>query len=174
MSTAVLERKYQKLFTNYDSDGDGFITRAELEASSTNLSRNLGEEDSPKARRHAEATGRYWDAIARQVGTTDRIRAEEWVDAAHQIATTPEFKQVINELIDATHELCDTDGDGHISLREFQQAHRASGASEADAARAFERMDTDGDGRVSREETARAAREYFTSSDPKAAGNSFF
>lgn len=174
MTTAVLERKYQKLFTNYDSDGDGFITRSELEESSTRLSGELGEEGSPKARRHAAATARYWDLIAEQVGTPERIRADQWIGAARRIATTPEFDRVITELIDATHDLCDTDGDGEISLDEFRRAHRASGASDAEAAEAFQRMDTDGDGRISRAETARAAHEYFTSEDPKAAGNSFF
>ncbi|MEV0647389.1 EF-hand domain-containing protein [Phytomonospora sp. NPDC050363] len=174
MTTAVLDRKYQKLFTNYDSDGDGFIARAELEESSSRLSRELGEEGSPKARRHVAATTRYWDLIAQQIGTPERIRADQWVSAARQIARTPEFARVITELIDATHDLCDADGDGEISLEEFRAAHRASGASDADAAKAFKRMDTNGDGRISRSETAKAAHEYFTSEDPKAAGNSFF
>ena len=74
----------------------------------------------------------------------------------------------------AVADLCDDDGDGLIGPREFRTLLSAFGTAYDDVDEAFDRLDRAGRGVLTVDELIVAARQYYVSDDPSAAGNWLF
>jgi Ca2+-binding EF-hand superfamily protein len=80
----------------------------------------------------------------------------------------------LGSLAEDLFDLCDLDGNGHISLAEFQVFLSAYGADDAQAAGVFATLDRDNNGNLDREEAKLIAWEFFIGTDPDEPGNYIF
>jgi len=75
---------------------------------------------------------------------------------------------------EAILDLADESGDGALDASEFVQIMAAFGVSEGDATYTFGNIDADGNGEITTDEWLEALRQFWTSTDPDAPGNTLF
>ena len=68
----------------------------------------------------------------------------------------------------------DTGGDGALDATEFARVMAAFGVSQDDADYTFGNIDADGNGQITPDEWLEALRQFWTSADPDAPGNTLF
>ena len=104
-------------------------------------------------------------------GMINRVEYRDSVRAA-AVEDREGFLGRFATMVAAWMDICDTDGDGMISLDEYTAMFANTvNASPEDLEAAFHKLDQDGDGALSSEEIRTAAEEYYTSEDPQAPGN---
>lgn len=165
MTTTEQEQRLRRRFDLWDRDNNGRIERSDWEAETERLLHAFGESaDSPKGRELTSAYLGMWDQLASQAG----VKSGESLDfdqfksvAAQQLEQGKAgFQQLLQPTIKAILNLCDTDGDGQVSIEEFQRWIKAADGDESRAAEAFRRIDTDGSGHLSVEELTTAVEQF--------------
>lgn len=164
MSTTTQDR-LERRFVLWDSDGDGRIQRSDWEAEARRILTAFGErEDSPRGGAVISSYLGMWDYLSSQAGPgTSSLTLDQFKSIAHDHIIDPGdagFSSVLRPTIRAITDLCDTDGDGKISPREFRSWLKAVGADVSTADEAFERIDRDGDGQLTVDELVHAVRDY--------------
>lgn len=174
--SAFLDRKLSRRFATYDTDGDGFIGRADFETSVARLGEAFGHgADSKPLARLRELSLGLWEHLAR-VADADkdgRISEAEYKSAfAAGLLETPEsFEDEYVPFLDAIMDIADADGDGKLTREEqVRWTGALMNLPEADAREVFGRLDYDADGAVERDELLEAIREFYFDDDPHSAG----
>lgn len=178
MATDLQVFKIDRSFSYIDADGNGVITRDDLQGLGARLLTGFGISPAgEQGRRVADSFDRLWDTLA------------EAADLNHDGSITPDeyrssvvssfidgdrFEPIFRPAIDAVLAVADTDDDGLVQPQEFLLVHEAFGRSEQDSSYAFAALDRDGDGALGRDELLHAVRDYYTSADPNAIGNVMF
>lgn len=178
MATDLQVLKIDRSFSYVDADGNGAITRDDLQGLGARLLAGFGESPAgPRGRRVADSFDRLWDTLAdaADLDRDGRITPDEYRSSVvSSFIDGDRFEPVFRPAIEAVLALADTDGDGLLQPREFLLVHEAFGRSEEDSDYAFAALDLDGDGALGRTELLHAVRDYYTSADPNAIGNLFF
>ena len=156
-----LKKLYQSAKFN-DLDKDGVISRADYDRLFKAYS-DLGASEEAK-RKLSEAI--Y--AISDSLGLTDHTKSltydeivKSWVD------NVVEGKGFAVDAYDMAFRVIDRDGNGSISLEEWEFHNKALNISAEHARAPFEAMDTNQDGKISHEEFVAYHFEYFHTSEDK-------
>ncbi len=178
MATDLQVLKIDRSFTYIDADGNGAITRDDLQGLGARLLAGFGTSPAgEQGRRVADSFDRLWDTLADAVDLDrdGRITPDEYRSSAvSSFIEGDRFEPVFRPAIEAVLAVADTDGDGLVEPQEFLLVHEAFGRSEQDSDYAFAALDLDGDGALGCGELLHAVRDYYTSADPNAIGNLLF
>lgn len=179
MITELQTRKLDRAFRQLDVDDDKYVERKDVVALATRIMSGFGElPTSEKGKRLLDAFDGFWQAL---IAETDhdhdgRISPQEWQAgmAGAFIEKGGGFDRILRPAAQAVLRMVDTDGDGAVKVDEFCTMQQAYGTPQEDAKLAFHAIDTNGDGSLSVDELVEAARQFYTSADETAAGNSLF
>jgi Ca2+-binding EF-hand superfamily protein len=174
MADQVRLDNIDRVFTVFDTDGDGQITWDDFQTKAAGIGREFGlGHKSTEVQGLAEAYRQVWDYIrGADVDTDGAVTAAEFRQAhASGRLTTEELLQKWRAAADRVFEIADRDGDGRIDEREFAGIYRGAGITDPKvAAIAFAAMDVDSNGRLDREELFAQVRGVFTATDDSAKG----
>ncbi|WP_326953610.1 MULTISPECIES: EF-hand domain-containing protein [unclassified Amycolatopsis] len=177
MSQDLLERKWSNFFRHFDADGNGFIEHEDFVQRGAQVAAAFGYA-SETAAAQAVTSGfqRVWESL---VGNLDadgdgRVSREEFTGGMTVFAGEDRYQDLFQPAIDALLAMGDADGDGQLSRSEWVRLQVGYGTPETDAEYTFGLLDTDGSGYLSHDEISAATRQYFTSTDADAPGNSLY
>lgn len=154
-------------FQGIDSDGDGVITAADLDAFEERLAQGFGHTPGTPEYERSEAAGKAWTANlmdSLDKSGDDQISLEEWL-AFFSDASDADMAAWCDQWAAGVCALGDADDDGQLSKSEYIAFALASGASQDVAEAGFAALDSDGSGYVSRDEFARFMLEYTTATE---------
>jgi Ca2+-binding EF-hand superfamily protein len=173
MTSEILVRRYDKVFSLYDSNGNGYVETADFKRLQGQFLAAFGE--SPTSERGAYVA-RLWDDFWQALLTTmdrvadGRISHQEWQEGMARLAgDEASYNSVFTPLATAVFRLMDTDGDdkvGPAEWRSFQESIGNGGAADA----SFQLMDTNHNGYLTVEELADVVHEYLTDPTPDVRG----
>ncbi|MFC6061965.1 EF-hand domain-containing protein [Streptomyces ochraceiscleroticus] len=171
-----LNRKIDVCFKHGDQDGDGEMTVRDIYFLAVRIIAELGEPiDSPKSQALLKSFESFWHGVSEvmDINRDGVITPLEWRRALTEgFAKEPKkFEDGFRPLAQALFELCDKDGSGKVTQREFARFQKAFGTTPENSAIAFDKLDRNGSGDLSVDELKEAWREYYTSADPNARGN---
>jgi len=164
MASKVQERIEQR-FALWDTDGDGDVDRSDFETEGKSIVQSLGEsENSPRGRAVINGYLELWNALAELggVGSDGSLTAEQISAVGEQAFDkgAAGFAELARPTIRAIVDLCDTDGDGQISVDEFGRWMDAIGVDKPSAEESFSKIDTNGSGSLSVDELVNATRDF--------------
>ncbi|GLZ31834.1 calcium-binding protein [Lentzea sp. NBRC 105346] len=166
MTTAVKNDRLKKRFEKWDVNGNGRIEKSDYEAEARRIIAAFGEAaESPQARVLTNAFIVMFEYLAGKagVGPDGSMTLEQFtevVEAEVFASGDAGFSRVVEPTIRAIVGLCDTDGDGEVSHREFGKWLDAIGVEPSAAKASFEAIDTNGNGKLTVDELVRAVRDY--------------
>ncbi|MFJ3817963.1 EF-hand domain-containing protein [Streptomyces sp. NPDC090056] len=172
-----LTEKIERGFDQLDVNGNGVLTEDDHVEMGRRVATALGHaDDSPETDRIVGAYTAIWQEVHLPfLPVGDRgIPRERFVASTRALAEDPEAaRAALGRIAETYLRIADIDQDGRISPAEFLAFQRGHfpGLTEQSAAEAFRHLDTDGDGSLSPTEFTDAVIEFWTSSDPDAAGN---
>jgi Ca2+-binding EF-hand superfamily protein len=176
--TSLQDLKLDRAFAHLDVDGDGQIERDDVLALGARLLIGFAEAPtSPKGKDLVAGLDSLWDALLDELdlGRDGRLTTDDFRDGmAGAFVHGGRYDPVLGAAVDAVVRLCDTDDDGEVGRPELRALHEAFGLDEGATAVASARLGLDGSGRIATAELSEAAREFYTSDDPEAAGNWLF
>jgi len=174
VATDFQRRKLEKVFASFDPDADGVIDELDLLAMAQVWCDTYGAAPNSADWRgiHAAALA-MWRSLRAGLGAPadGKLTTDEWVAAMD----SPFFPKFVDDAAIpfsmAVFAAADKDGDGRITAAEMFAGQSRTGMTEAETRAAFEQLDGDGDGFVTAQEYVEAARDFYLSEDPEAAGN---
>ncbi|GGO73337.1 EF-hand domain-containing protein [Nonomuraea cavernae] len=178
MATDLLNHKLDRAFDHIDAGGKGVIEREDLLGLAARIVVGFGE--SPTSVIGSSLVGGFdaiWSALMETLGRDgySRISREEFrVGMDKAFISGDRYDPVFRPAMEAVAELCDGDGDGMVGPREFRMLLSAYGTAYDDVDEAFDRLDRAGRGVLTVDELVLAARQFYVSDDPGAAGNWLF
>jgi Ca2+-binding EF-hand superfamily protein len=153
--------RVEQYFDKLDSDGDGYIEFTDYDNKVDELCMAAGvPPNSPKAKKVRAQYYSHFNEIAKiiDVDHDGMISKEEWLE---KLDTLPSSLTTENTaLVDALFDLFDQDGDGKISLGEFDKVAALYGVSRDEYKLVFKRYDTDNSGDLSREEVQKLNADF--------------
>lgn len=166
MSPTVQEERLQRRFELWDRDGDGRIDRGDWEHEARRILASFDESPtSDKGRALLDAYVGMWNYLAGHAqlgpnGSLDRQKFQDLADRQILARGRSGFDEVVRPTITSILNLCDKDGDGQVSPKEFKLWIKATGADESTADTAFRAIDANNDGQLSVEELVQAVHKY--------------
>ncbi|MDA1361041.1 EF-hand domain-containing protein [Glycomyces luteolus] len=161
--------KFDRWFDTLDTDGNGYITEANLNQAAARVLGARGVPvESPMGFELREATERLWaEFIAPKAGYQGRVGRRELRAALAEHMLSDQFAAAakLASIADAYFAIADEDGDGLISSGEFVQLLRNwHGVDYQESHRVFEYLDADHDNRISPDEWRSAIFSFFLGS----------
>ena len=165
-------RKLDRLFTHVlDQTGDGYLTRADLEAMARAACWDL-ELDAETESNVYEGFRAWWQQIGRACDGEGRISRAAFVAAT--LAGLDDDPDYLSKGLDratrALFDAIDSDGDGFLGQDDYRRAF-GSRTHPAELNHGYRQLDRDGDGRIDAEEFVAGFREFFTARGRAAAGS---
>lgn len=175
----LLDRKMDACYTHGDQNGNGVLTGGDARALAARIVAYSGEDFAgPKAQAVFDSFGQFWSVLSPAFDSDGDggVSAEEWREGLKNTFMKDEdaFNRGFLPMAQAIFTLLDKSGDGKVQEQEFYAFQDAFGSSKENARLAFAKLDRDGSGHLSVEELLTAWREFYTSTDPEAAGNWLF
>ncbi|MEU6476524.1 EF-hand domain-containing protein [Streptomyces sp. NPDC047017] len=167
---ALLDQKYEKLFSLLDANGDGVIAEDDFTLMAARVIETFG--DGPlasKGKAYADEMLKYWRAL-RDTADTDgdgQVDKDEFSRALHQVSDS--FDTLVGPLYRAGFHLADRDDDGLVTKEEFTVVMVAIGVPPEEAGAAFDRLTERGggpDGQLSQDQLMSAAEQFYRTEDP--------
>lgn len=169
MRSNFWNRKMRTHFARVDTNHDGVVTAEDFDrmADSFIEAGGLDNEGAASLRSHLKTIWTdYWNAAdADQDG---QVTPEEFVAAMTHVVDTPELSDQVGGPLPYFFKAIDVNGDGLISVTEYENFFRCIGIDASDAGTSFAALDTDGDGVLSSQEFVSAGTEFFLSEDESA------
>lgn len=177
MLTELQKRKWTRLFRVYDANENGVVEKADFEEIFQNIvaARNLTPGTPEYEQLHAKFM-EDWEYLRQDADKNNngKIELSEWLEHGDRRINSPEMYQTNIDMANAIFELLDINGDGVISLEEYQTIFWIWRISEGLAVEIFPKLDLNGDGTISKEEFNILIEQFYQSDDPDAPGNLFF
>jgi Ca2+-binding EF-hand superfamily protein len=177
-TTELLLQKLDKAFDQLDINHNGQIQRDDLIALGNRLILGFGQPaTSEKGRNVMRLCEALWNELAAEadIDRDESISPDEFRRAMiSAYIEGGKFDKTFAPATRAWASIADIDTDGFVSPGDFRTMHAAFGAQDHDTRVAVATLDPKGDGRLSVPVIVVAAREYYTSTDPRAPGNRFF
>ncbi|NEO42106.1 MAG: hypothetical protein F6J90_39615 [Moorea sp. SIOASIH] len=174
MISEFRKKKLAKVFNSMDSNGNGVLSKADLEKSFESTIAIQGHKPgSPEYQSgYDKMVTEPWNDLAKMDSNNDgKITWDEFI----AFYDKPESDPGLNQLIAGGGELLflmvDAHGKGQISLPEFTAMNLVWQSDQAQADKTFAALDTNGDGSISKEEFLAHVKTFFFSDDPNAPGN---
>jgi Ca2+-binding EF-hand superfamily protein len=172
VTRAGVAQKVQQHFAKLDSDGDGYVSKAEADAARASMGQRAHQRMQKRGTTMFERIDTNKDGVLTRA-EAEAVFAKGQVDIAH---AGPGDKQPRHNW-DALVSRFDTNKDGAISRAEFDSGHAQHAQNKAQrrpaagmrhagmAGPMFERADANNDGRVSLQEATSAALAHFDAAD---------
>lgn len=166
MATEIQRQRYEKIFNNFDFDGDGDIDKADIDALVHSWCQIFDvAPGSHKWRQITRLADRWWrDLIGRIDSDGNKIVSkEEWVSSFGQ----PGF--IDNVAVPfglAAFDLGDKDDDGKLSRDDHRKGTTAGRATAVESSHVFSNFDTDGDGYITKEEARKGLEKFYKGTEP--------
>ncbi len=165
-------RKLERLFSHVlDQTGDGYLTRADLEAMARAACWDL-ELDVETETKVYDGFRAWWEQIGRAADGEGRISRAGFVAAT--LAGLDDDPDYLSKGLDratrALFDAIDTDGDGFLGQDDYRRAF-GKRTHPAELNHGYRQLDRDGDGRIDAEEFVAGFREFFTARGRAAAGS---
>jgi len=167
-------RKFGYVFTWFDHNGDGWLTREDFERMTEMFKALADENDETNKSAMEKGFMHWWDILlAAGDGTPgEKIGKQEFIGIMHSSVIAPEnFENAIGAIADGLIGALDRDGNGALSREEYVRMYDELGIPPQTSGEAFKRLDRDGSGEISHSEFRQALVEYYLSSDENAPGN---
>ena len=173
--TIINERNITKLFHVFDHHQNGVLTHSDYEEIVKAIAKELGLEKSSRSYKVIQAAYMLdWVTLVEHAKKRieDSISCEEWL-AYHRDVLQAEagFEVAVRSITNSLLLILDADGDGFVSLSEFQKLYTIHKLPMEEANIAFDLLDKNGNGLLSRDEISQAWADFFCSQDPNAAGH---
>jgi Ca2+-binding EF-hand superfamily protein len=171
MVSEFQQRKYEKMFNQFDANRDGVIEETDITAMAQSWCDTFGI--APRSEGWSKVyktASKMWRDLQGSMDTSGdkKVTMDEWIASL----TNPDFVETAAVPFSvAVFDIADKDGDGQLTFEEWSAAFNTAGLSDQEARQVFDKMDTDDDGHVEREEFAQATKDFYLSDDPNAAGN---
>ncbi len=174
----IMKKKLTKHFHLLDLDQDGFVEREDWEQCGRNLAKIRDwQPGSPEYEDILAKQGYLWTTFWKPAdGNNDgKVSLDEYLHLADRQRTGGYFAQdIVLQLFGAIFDMIDLDGDGKITVQDYQLYFKAWGLDENLAEQAFSRLDLSGDGRLSRSIFIQFGLNFYISDDPNERGNWLF
>ena len=170
--TQTSEVKCDRLFALYDADGDGYITRNDIDLLLRSLLGNAGlDADSPKGLAVSREFADVWEELAglADADSDGRVTRDEY--RAAMAGLPPEaarLHEAYRRALGAWFDVLDTDDDGSLPADWLAGMYAHGNIPAQDAAEAVRAMDTNGDGSIERDEFVAMWMDFFTNGDAEA------
>jgi Ca2+-binding EF-hand superfamily protein len=178
MLTDWQRAKAQHFFAVFDTDHDGYLEAADLERVVAKLGRLRTDQ---AGARHTEQLRKRWRFVwnrMAKVADSNRdglVTPDEFLRAYERsLGNRVAYSYTMSAIGRMNFDILDANGDGRISLPEYEAFYRAHDLDASQAAAIFARLDTDHDGSITRREGLRHLRDFFKSDDRTRPGNWFF
>jgi len=160
----VWKQKIRTLQTRLDLDGDGKVTWNDF-AKIAERFVTVGGATVETGRKIETILTKMWiqyfaDTVSKGPLTPDAYVAALMAEGKKAISKT------VFEIYSPFFDVIDTNGDGHISVKEYQVYYKALGLDTRYADESFKDVDTDHNGEISRAEYMAAVDDFFCSENP--------
>jgi len=179
MLSDIMHKKLSRHFYFRDLNKDGYVELSDWVQCAQNLAAiREWAFDSPSYQeivsRHTAMWITFWQPA--DLNQDGRVSLEEYLHLAEtqrKMGFTYEMKQ-ITKLFEAIFDTVDLDGDGEISLAEYELFFQAWGLDRVTAVDAFAGMDLNADARLSREAFLQYGANFYINDKAHVAGNYIF
>ncbi|PRP95856.1 Calerythrin [Enhygromyxa salina] len=169
--------KYERYFQLLDTDKSGTIDWNDFAQTARFIRDDRGWTDEHAGYKSLLAAMQtFWTELSQRVDTdgNGQVDRQEWQqfyaqvnDEIGRLGKVPAWAM---NVVHGFHRVLDLDGDGSISLAEYELWLRALGAT-VDASAAFKRLDLRGTGRLEIDELEELYSQWVMSNDPSDPGN---
>ena len=174
MTIDLQAKKFNYVFTWFDQNADGWLTRDDFEKIAGLFTAMAAEDDQKNKDAMNKAFMHWWDLLlkAGDGASGEKIGKEEFVRIMKSSVIAPEnFENAVGGIADGLIGALDRDGNGSLSRDEYVRMYDALGVPPATSTEAFKRLDRDGSGELSYAEFRQSLIEFYLSADPNAPGN---
>ncbi|WP_232536843.1 EF-hand domain-containing protein [Cystobacter fuscus] len=174
MTTDLQAKKFNYVFKWFDQNGDGWITRDDIEKMVKLFTPLADEKDQKNKSAMDKGFMNWWNLLleARENKASEKIGKQEFIRIMDAVVIAPKnFEIAVGNIVDGLLGALDRDGNGSLSKEEYVGMYDALGIPPTTSTEAFRRLDRDSDGEISRAEFHQALFEYYLSADPNAPGN---
>jgi len=174
MTTDLQVKKFTYVFTWFDQNGDGWLTRDDFEKIAGLFTALADEKDLKNRTAMQKGFMNWWGVLlgATEGNAGEKIGLPEFIRIMAATVIAPQnFENAVLGLVDGLIGALDRDGDGSLSFEEYVRMYDALGVPPVTSTEAFKRLDRDGSGKISYAEFRQAIVEYYLSADPNAPGN---
>jgi len=153
--TQAQKTELKRLFSQFDTDGSGILTKKDFEINAENAAALGGYKPGSTEydALHSQLLTQ-WDSLRASADTNDdgQVTFEEYENWTEKVLLTQpeEFEKVAREANRRVFDVLDTDNSGTISFEEFKKIDW--GTDEAKAKEFFDELDVNGNGSITREE----------------------
>ncbi len=172
MTSELQLQKLDRAFDLIDAHSNGEIARDDLLNLGSRLVLSFGQTpNSPKGKEVLDG----WDALWSEVSKGEEALSPAEFRTAMVAAYIEgdRFDDTFLPLAQSVARLADADGDGKVNAADFRTLQTAFGTSDQDSERAFQTLARTRES-LTCDELVQAVREYYTSPDPAAPGNTLF
>lgn len=171
---ALQAKKFNYVFTWFDQNGDGWLTRDDFEKIA-GLFTALADENDEKNKTQMKTAFMYWWDVLLKAGDGtpgEKIGPEEFLRIMRSSVIAPEnFEHAVGGIAGGLIAALDRDRNGSLSRDEYVRMYDALGVPPSTSTEAFKRLDRDGSGELSYAEFRQAIVDFYLSADPNAPGN---
>ena len=174
MTIDLQAKKFSFVFTWFDQNGDGWLTRDDFEKMA-GMFTALAAEDDEKSKTAMKKAFMHWWGLLLEAGDAtsgEKIGQQEFIRIMGSSVIAPEnFENAVGRIADGMIGALDRDGSGSLAQEEFVRMYDVVGVPPSTSTEWFKRLDRDSSGELSYAEFRQAIVEFYLSSDPNAPGN---
>ncbi len=167
----VLDEKLNKSFDMLDYDGDGILEWEDYVTFRRRMQEAFSRADKAKQDNLARALYNLWLWLLTNCDRDkkdEQITREEFLSSIREIDR--EWDTAAQPLVEAQFQLIDQDGNGSVTLSEFQEYCKVLGLEEDIGVSIFQELDDNGDQRIELSEFGGLLRDFYVGNDVTSAG----